>query len=42
MPEPPAMPFTPRPLLLTAAIVPATWVPWEREDEVVMVPLSAM
>ena len=26
-PEPPAMPLTPMPLLLTAAIVPATWVP---------------
>ena len=25
---PPAIPQTPRPLLLTAAMVPATWVPW--------------
>ena len=26
--SPPAIPLTPIPLLLTAAIVPATWVPW--------------
>ena len=39
LPDPPAIPFTPMPLLLTAAMVPATWVPCERFEDVTIVPL---
>ena len=42
LPEPPAMPFTPIPLLFTAAMVPATCVPCMFSDENVRFPLLSV